>query len=84
MAEVVDEMPELNHAGRKQKYPNEWFDGRVWKLTAGVDFEAARAMNVEHYLRARARSMGKRMSAKRDGSCLFIQAHNREKQAEKD
>lgn len=39
MAEVVNGY-EFTKATRESKYPwGEWLDGRVWKLTSGVDFD---------------------------------------------
>lgn len=41
MAVVVKAMPERWDGMRKSKYPLEkWFDGRVWKLKPGEDFDS--------------------------------------------
>lgn len=39
MAEILPEFPPQNRRGCVAKYLwDEWLDGKVWKLTAGVDF----------------------------------------------
>lgn len=41
MAEILNEEPNW-HSSRKGRYPwDEWFDGRVWHLKKGEDFQVA-------------------------------------------
>ena len=40
MAETLDEFPDI-HKGKRNTHPWElWGDGRVWRLTKGVDFKS--------------------------------------------
>lgn len=40
MAKILDEVPEGKKRGPKGKYPwDDWFDGRIWELEAGKDFD---------------------------------------------
>jgi hypothetical protein len=57
MADVLDELPEWARGGRREKYPyDRWFDGQVWLLHEGVDFEQDRrgmANRIRHAAKKR-------------------------------
>ena len=57
MPDVLDELPEWARTGRREKYPyDRWFDGKVWLLHEGVDFEQDRrgmANRIRHAAKKR-------------------------------
>ena len=64
-------------AGRPTKYPwTEWFDGGIWKLEQGVDFDPV-AKNFQVSIRNTAKKMGYTVEIRRpagDATVLYIQA----------
>ena len=57
MPDVLDDLPEWARTGRREKYPyDRWFDGKVWLLHEGVDFEQDRrgmANRIRHAAKKR-------------------------------
>jgi len=67
MAEVLDNY-EFRKAGRNGVYPyEEWFDGQVWKLYQGVDFDCSiTSMRVNLYNAAKRKGIKIRTSTRID------------------
>ncbi len=62
MAEVIEALPEWARGGRREKYPyDRWFDGQVWRLDEGVDFEQDRR-GMAYRIRAAAKKRGIRVT----------------------
>lgn len=58
MAEILNRMPHWVKQGRREIYPyDNWFDGRVWSLTRGVDFVQERR-GMAARIRTAAKSRG--------------------------
>ena len=74
MAEVVDHLPAAkSRGGRPSIYPwGQWFDGRVWRLEEGIDFNGA-ASQFRRGLGARATRSGGKVATRSDGKFLYIQ-----------
>lgn len=60
--------------GRKWKgrYPEKWFDGNVWEIWRGVDFEDE-TPTVISYLRVTAKRLGKKVVARSMGRAIRFQ-----------
>jgi hypothetical protein len=71
MAEILDDY-EFGKVGRNDGYPyDEWFDGQVWKLYQGVDFDCGLvSMRVNLYNAARKRGIKIRTSMRVDAVIL--------------
>ena len=71
MAKIVDEMPGRSRAS---KFPwDEWFDGQVWLLVPGEDFESS----VEGFRSSAhnaAKRMGFNLSTTVRDDCVYLQA----------
>lgn len=73
MAERLDgaDLP-VRRGGAPQKYPwDEWFDGSVWRLILGEDFEEYQLMRVSAYQAARRRGMKCSLRKEQDGNVLL-------------
>ena len=74
MAETIDAFPETPTPAR---YPwDEWLDGRIWKLTAGDDFNGT-ARDFSSHIRISAYRRNLLMTIRREGNHLYIQARPR-------
>lgn len=61
MAEILDNF-EFTKRGRSAGYPyDEWFDGRIWKLEEGTDFDC-KPMSLRSALHAAARKRNLELS----------------------
>ena len=71
MAEILDDH-EFGKVGRNDAYPyDEWFDGQVWKLYQGVDFDCTViSMRVNLYNAAKRRGIKIRTSMRVDAVIL--------------
>lgn len=78
MAEILDEFPSFQGGGAgTSKYPWDlWLDGRVWKLTRGVDFYNE-PKNFRCQVKNNARVRGKRTTTSVRGDDVIIQAVGR-------
>ena len=76
MAEILDVFPYRKIGGRPSLYPwKDWFDGRIWKLTPGVDFSSSlKSFRVMVYERAARR--GLRVRCHTQDGLLCIQAYS--------
>lgn len=74
MANVVDDLPDMQKRGRPELYPwDEWFDGQVWKLIRDVDFAASPdGFRVTVAQAARRRGMKARIRIREDD--VYVQA----------
>lgn len=72
MAEVLDDYQWERK--RNSKYPWEiWLDGRVWKLTKGVDFDCSvNSMRLAAF--SKAKRDGTTLNIVMDGECVVLQA----------
>lgn len=87
MGEVVtafeDTSQDTPRTGRTRKYPWDlWFDGQIWKITSGVDFQITPSM-MERVIRTRASRWHKaaRVQHVTDATgrgCLLFQALDRD------
>lgn len=73
MAEIVDKMPK-SRAARPCLYPwQDWFDGRIWKLTKGTDFKhEATAFRLQVIVRAS--DFGQKVTTRVVGDDVYVQA----------
>tara|TARA_B100000953_G_C17930994_1_gene393878 strand:- start:288 stop:521 length:234 start_codon:yes stop_codon:yes gene_type:complete len=71
MAEILEDY-EFRKAGRRDSYPyEEWFDGQVWKLYQGVDFDCSViSMRVNLYNAAKRKGIKIRTSMRVDAVIL--------------
>lgn len=77
MAKELDEFPQTRgrRAGAASRYPlDEWFNGKVWQLDAGEDFDA-KPENIRITLSkaAKARDGKLRTALVNDGKSVVIQ-----------
>jgi len=73
MAEVVDKLPDDARGRPAHDYPwDQWLDGRVWKLTEGVDIESAK--RFASTARVTAKRLGFKVATRRRGKDIYIQA----------
>ena len=75
MARILDALPNPSGSGGGQKYPlDDWFDGRVWELTAGEDFTTS-LKNVRTTLATTAASRGLKLATRKTSeTTLAVQA----------
>lgn len=60
MAKVREEYTFTHGAQGKRKYPwNEWFDGQIWELLAGVDYTCSSSSMVSAIYKAAGERAGK-------------------------
>jgi hypothetical protein len=72
MAEVVDELPGPARGASIHSW-EEWLDGRVWKLTHGVDFEVSmKAFATQAW--SAGKRLGVKVATRRQGNVIYIQA----------
>jgi hypothetical protein len=70
MAEPVKALP-VGKGGRTP-YPEEWFNGKVWKVVPGVDVAATKVKTLQSGLTQSARLRGfKSVTRARDGWVFF-------------
>lgn len=76
MAEVLENF-EFSH-GSKAKYPwHQWLDGRIWKLTKGIDFDVSpSSFSVSAHQRANRE--GKKLRTSTSGDSITIQSYEPE------
>ena len=79
MAEVLNEFPRRKkNGGRRSIYPwTDWMDGRVWKLTRGVDFaEGVKLLSLATAAGNSARKAGLKIRTTRpDQDTIVLQAY---------
>lgn len=70
MAEALDD---YHFTSRGARYPwREWCDGRIWRITQGVDFEVSvETMRDQIYARARLHGWAVKTSIEGDESLVF-------------
>lgn len=73
MAEVVDNMPPSRGIHSVYHWDS-WLDGRIWKLTRGVDFAVAEA-NFRSAAYVSAKRRGMKVSVNMHDGSVFIQAY---------
>ncbi len=75
MAEVLDEIPAWvfrRGPGRRESYPyDEWLDGRVWELHAGVDF-TVNIRTMRSQVKKAAARRGCEVVCEHDGETLIV------------
>lgn len=65
MAEVIDAFRFNSRFGNRKLYPwDEWFDGRIWKLRSGVDFQIT-SESFRNGLASAAKRHGKKVHGNR-------------------
>ena len=71
MAEILEDH-EFSKIGRNDAYPyDEWFDGQIWKLYQGVDFNCtAISMRINLYNAAKRKDVKIRTSIRVDAVIL--------------
>ena len=76
MAEILDDYDFSDHPGMRGKYPyEEWFDGQVWKLIPGEDFNVStESLRVCIYTAAKRRDLRVRTTISAGDGSLIIQA----------
>lgn len=78
MAEVVGTFDQKIVSGKRGIYPwDEWLDGRIWKLTKGVDFQC----KLDSFRMAcvyAAANRGVKLRLQRRGEVVTIQANGSE------
>lgn len=67
-----------NKRERSRSYPwNDWFDGRIWQLEQGTDFDGPPA-SLERVIRTSANRRQIKVRIRIDGEIVVLQQHNGE------
>ena len=75
MAEFLNEFPFIVRRGRAESYPfDEWLDGRIVKVIAGVDFRC-KPRSFKTHLYYRAKKCGKKVRMAMVGNDIVFQAY---------
>ncbi len=74
MATTLDEFDfNKNMRGRSQMHPwDEWTDGRIWKITQGIDF-SSQINSMRSYLSQKGKVYGKKVRTTQEGKSLIFQ-----------
>ena len=79
MAEILEDH-EFGKVGRSDGYPyDEWFDGQVWKLVRGTDYECtSSSMRTSAQQVGKTRNKNVRTNMIMDGKGIVVQAKGEE------
>jgi len=72
MAEILEDYEFVQWGPQECLYPyDEWFDGQIWKITKGIDFNCTlESMRISLFSQAKKRGMKIRTS-KKDDTLIF-------------